>query len=306
MNATTMEMQTDFAQELQKNTIGVRLYQKRFGQSKSLNDEQIERAAEEFDAESRAISASKKLFAKHAAISKVKKTLGQARNYWKAVTIDFPEDGIRLMRTQNIPAFEEMMTKYTEELNSALDELDEAYEEIKTLAKKDLGTLYCEADYPRSLKDRFAIGYDYIQIRPSEMLADLHPELYEREKAKMASMFQEAVIKAEEDFAKEVTKLLDHAIESLTPSPDGKRKRICDATFDNFQAFFERFKTMDTGSNPALSEAISNLQLATKGIDGNIVRKSGDVKSIIAERMQEARAAIDQVIVVRPDRKFSL
>src|ERR1035438_2878938 len=101
------------AQRLRLNSAAVRVSFTWLGVRKTLTPEQRSQAAESFGAEGDFLSARKKLLdTKHAAYKEVTAVRGLVGAYWKSLTLPYPEPGIRLIRQEQIDAFNNQMTTY--------------------------------------------------------------------------------------------------------------------------------------------------------------------------------------------------
>jgi hypothetical protein len=165
-----------------------------FGTRKSLTAEQKAEAAEPFNAEAKFISAGKKLLdTTHPAYKAVTAVRGKVQAYWKAMSLPYPEPGIRLIRQDKIDDFAAKMAEFQEELVEAVEALDRRYHELKATARQRLGSLYNSADYPESLRGLFSIEFDFPSVEPPDYLQQLNPELYQQECQRVQSRFDEAV-----------------------------------------------------------------------------------------------------------------
>src|SRR5205807_7789207 len=97
------------------------------------------------------------------------------------------------------------------------------YGELQGIARRRLGDLYDAHDYPPRLRGMFGVDCDFPSVEPPDYLLQLCPELYEQERARVASRFEEAVQMAEQAFIGELARLVSHLSERIT-STDGERK----------------------------------------------------------------------------------
>lgn len=138
-----------------------------FGTRKSLSSEQKAQAADAFGAEGSFLSAGKKLIdTSHSAFKAVTSVRSQAIQFWRSLTMPFPEPGIRLIRRDEIGVFDVKMTSLRQELGEAVANLDSHFNELKSAACRRLGSLYNVADYPSSLIGLFSIGWEYPNVEP--------------------------------------------------------------------------------------------------------------------------------------------
>src|SRR5262249_11835998 len=146
----------------------------------------------------------------HPAYKEVSAVRGPVLAYWKALTLPYPEPGIRLIKQSRIEAFHDHLTGLRTELADAVIRLDRHYEELKQAAQQRLGQLYNPEDYPPSLRGLFDAEWDFPSVEPPDYLLQLSPALYEQERARVASRFEEAIQLAEQAFLAEFAKLVSH------------------------------------------------------------------------------------------------
>ena len=218
----TSGAQAPAANRLRATMAAVRVSFTWFGIRKSLSPQQKAEAADAFGAAGNYLSAGKKLFdTSHPAFRAVTAVRNRATSLWRGLSLPYPENGIRLIRQDDIATFDVQMTSLRVELNEAVNQLDEHFAELKTAARERLGRLFNPADYPATLCGLFEIAWDYPSVEPPEYLRQLSPALYEQEKARVAARFDEAVRLAEEAFASELAKLISH----LSERPQRHRRR---------------------------------------------------------------------------------
>ena len=251
------------AQRLQTSFAGVRVSFTWLGVRKTLTPDQKAQAAEPFGAEGQYLSAGKKLLDTRdehfQAVTSLRTRIGA---YWKNSSLPFPEPGLRLIRQEDIAAFDSQMTRFREELDSAVAGLDAHLGQLKTDAQVRLGSLYNPADYPASLIGLFGVAWDFPSIEPPEYLKQLRPDLYERECQRMQTRFDEAVKLAEEAFTTELAKLIEHLTERLSAGPEGGHKVFRDSAITNLTEFFGRFKTLNIRRNAELDRLVETAQKA--------------------------------------------
>jgi hypothetical protein len=293
------------AQRLRLISAAVRVSFMWFGVRKTLTPEQKSQAAESFGAEGDVLSAGKKLLdTKHPAYKEVTAVRGRAGAYWKSLTLPYPEPGIRLIRQQQIDPFSQQMGIYRVELTDAVAKLDDHYGELKSAARQRLGDLYDPSDYPPSLNGLFDLSWEFPNVQPPEYLLQLNPEIYEQEKARIASRFEEAVRLAEQSFLNEFAAVVSHLCERLGNDADGEKKIFRDSAITNLVAFFERFRQLNVNSNQQLDDLVNEAQTLVRGIEPQTLRDSEPVRQRIATQLSRVQAEIDGMLVDRPRRRI--
>ncbi len=100
------ETQISPAQRLRTTMAGVRLSVTSLGVRKTLTPQQKAQAADTFGAEGAYMSAAKKLLdTAHLAFKRVTGVKNQAVQYWRGLSLPYPEPGLRLIRQDDIESF---------------------------------------------------------------------------------------------------------------------------------------------------------------------------------------------------------
>ncbi len=305
LDEPTTAQSTSPAQRLRTSTAAVRLSFTWFGTRKTLTPEQKSQAAGVFDAEGDYLSAGKKLLdTRHPSFKAVTAIRTGAVNYWKGVTLPYPEAGIRLIRQDQIDNFDQQLNWLRMELNDAVDMLDERYHELKSAARERLGCLYNPTDYPESLTGLFSIDWEFPAVEPPDYLMQLNPELYEQECQRVAARFDDAVQLAEQAFVDELSKLVNHLAERLTGQSDGKPKVFRDSAVENLTGFFERFRDLNIGSNEQLDELVEQAQQIVQGVEPQSLRDNHVLRQTFSAELTEVQSVLDDLLVDRPRRNI--
>ena len=293
------------AERLRLTTAAVRVAFTWFGVRKTLTPEQKSQAADAFGAEKEYLSARKKLLdTRHAAYKAVTAVRGKVLAYWKGDTLPYPEPGIRLIRQNQVEDFNATLLDHRSNLRGAVATLDDHYAELKAAARQRLGSLYNPTDYPPSLQGLFEIDWDFPSVEPPDYLLQLSPALYEQEKARVASRFDEAVVLAEQAFLAELAKLITHLTERLSDETQGEKKIFRDSAVTNLTDFFERFKQLNVRSSAELDSLVEQAQGIVQGVEAQDLRDSTALRQHIVTEMSRVQTAIDGMIVDQPRRRI--
>ena len=296
---------TSPSRQLQRNFAAVRVSFTWLGVRKNLNTQQKAQAAESFGAEGSFLSAGKKLLdTRDPAFQAVSSVRSQIVSYWKALSLPYPEPGMRLIKQEDIEKFNQKLNQFRDELALAVTNLDAHFESLKSAAQERLGSLFNPADYPPTLIGMFAVEWDFPSVEPPEYLLRLNPELYEQERQRMSARFDEAVKLAEETFIAEFSKLVGHLSDRLTVGEDGQKKVFRDSAITNLSEFFARFKNLNVRSNAELDKLVETAQQVMAGADANAVRDSDTLRQRITSQLAAVRSGLDQMLVEQPRRRI--
>jgi len=276
-----------------------------FGVRKTLTAEQRAEAAEPFGANVQFLSAGKKLMdTAHPAYKAVTAVRNKVISFWKAMSLPYPEPGIRLIRQDKIDDFATQMQEFQEELAVAVKALDHHYNELKATARQRLGSLFNPADYPESLRGTFEMAWEFPSVEPPDYLRQLNPQFYEQECQRVQERFREAVRLAEETFTAELAKLVSHLTERLTGQEDNKPKVFRDSAIENLSEFFQRFRTLNVRSNEQLDGLVADAQRIIRGIEPQDLRDNAGLRQHVATEMSRVESVLDGLLVDRPRRNI--
>ena len=297
--------QTEASRRMRDTMAAAKLSFTWLGVRKSLTVEQKNQAADSFGAEGKFLSAGKKLLdTSHPAFKAVTAIKGRCLSYWRAVSLPFPEPGIRLIRQQGINDFDQQMASFRAELTEAVEELDQKYAEMRTAARHRLGDLFDPSDYPISLIGLFGIEHEYPSVEPPSYLRQLNPELYEQECQRMQARFDEAVALAEQAFIEEISRLVEHLGERLSGDVDGKAKVFRDTAVTNLSEFFQRFQALNIRSNDQLDELVQRAQKVLRGVEPQQLRDNNSLRQRLGLQLSSIQSSLDGLMVDRPRRNI--
>jgi hypothetical protein len=304
LNGTSSASSSNAAQRLRLTTAAVRVSFTWLGVRKTLTPEQKSQAAESFGAEGDFLSARKKLLdTKHSAYKDVTALRGRVVSFWKALTLPYPEPGLRLIRQEQIERFNEQMTSYRAELEDAVLRLDDHYAELKSAARRRLGNLYDPMDYPSTLRGLFDLAWEFPNVQPPDYLMQLNPAIYEQEKNRIAARFEEAVRLAEQAFVNEFAGSVSHLCERLSEG-DGEKKIFRDTAITNLVEFFDRFRQLNVHSNDQLDDLVVQAQNLVRGVEPQTLRANDTLRQHVATQLSSVQAALDGLLVDRPRRNL--
>ena len=292
------------AQRLRLTTAAVRVSLRWFGVRKTLTSEQKTQAAESFGAEGEFLSATKKLLdTKHPAYKAVTAVRSKVLAYWKSMSLPFPEPGVRLIQQGKVAAFNEQMEVFRDELQEAVKNLHQHYEELCSAARQRLGSLFASADYPPTLQGLFELSWDFPSVEPPDYLLQLNPAIYEQERVRVANRFEEAIQLAEQAFFDEFGRLVAHLTERLSGGA-GDKKVFRDSAIGNLTEFFARFKDLNVRSSPDLDRLVEQAQRVVRGVQPQELRENTPLRQQVATQLAGVQSVLDGMMIDRPRRSI--
>jgi hypothetical protein len=294
------------AERLRTTMAAVRVAFTWWGVQRALTADQKAQAAQAFDAEGGFLSAGKKLLdTKHTAFRAVTAVRTKINDYWRGLSLPFPEPGVRLVKVESVEEFDRVMADYKAELDDAVANLDRHFDELKGAAAVRLGSLFNPSDYPETLRGLFGVSWDYPAIEPPDYLVQLSPDLYAREQARVRARFEEAVRLAEQAFLEDFARLVGHLSERITgTNEDGSPKVFRDSAVENLDSFFERFRSLNVRSNQQLDELVSRAQQAVRNVGAQDLRDNESLRGEVATQLSRVQASLDAMLIDRPRRRI--
>jgi len=304
--------QADFGKKLKSRTMAIRLRRKKWGINKKLEHEQIADTAQQFHAESSRISASKKLIdSRNKKFRACTSTLNAAVQYWREMSVPYPEFGVRLMRKDRLPQVKQQLAALKAELADNVADLKLAYNELIEESRVQLGDLFHAADYPTAaaLDSLFALDWEFPSLQPDQLLKQLDPQLYEQQAKLIEARFEQAVQLATDAFVAEFHGLVSNLAERLQIGEDGKPKVFQERQVAGLCDFFAKFKDLNVGSSAELDALVEQAQKLVTG-DAAALAKSLRKDAVQRQHLQQSLAEIsvklEAALVNKPVRKMDL
>lgn len=290
---------------LQDETAAIRLHVKWLGIRKALSIEQKTLAANVFDADQSAVSATKILLdTTHPAFRMVSSIKTETVSLWRNRTLPYVEPGVRLIPRRDILDLESQLQDLCERLSLSVEALQDCFPEMVDQARQRLGDLFDPADYPSNLSDLFAISWDYPSMEVPSYLRRISPELYRAECDRMQARFREAVEVAELAFAEELRELVTHLADRLSGQSDGKPKVFRDSALINVLDFFEKFQRLNITSNESLEALVAQARDVLGGTTAAELRNGESLRIHVANELSRVEASLASHIADRPRRNI--
>lgn len=295
--------QPSAAERLRTTMAAVKVAYTWFGVRRALAPQQRSTAAQAFQADRLLLSASKLILdIRDPAYRKVARVRSEASAYWRCVTLPYPEPGIRLLDQNSLGLFASTMAGFRDQLHGAAREFAAAYQQMKDEARRRLGTLFDQADYPATPEGLFDLEVSYPAIEPPRYLVALSPDLYRQEHARVRERFESAIELAEQAFAGELGRLMTHLAERLSGTADGRPRIFRDSAVDNIREFIDRFARLNVRSSPQLDELVAQARAAVAGLAPRDLRSSRSLRESVARDARAIEAAVDLFMADRPRR----
>jgi hypothetical protein len=128
--------------------------------------------------------------------------------------------------------------------------------------------------------------------------------VFEEERRRVMTRFEEAVRLAEQAFATEFGRLLSRLAERLTNGETGERRVFRDSAVTNLADFFARFQQLNVRSNPDLDALVEEAQRLVQGVSPQDLRDNDALRRQIATEMKRVREQVEGLITDAPRRRL--
>jgi hypothetical protein len=293
------------AQRLRRTAAAVRVLLHWWGVHRALTAQQKEEFGAVTAADARFLTAGKKLVdTRHEAFRRLTSVRTRITSYWRGISLPYVEPGVRLIRQADIAAFVHTVEGFRDELHEAEGQLNAVYDEVKADARGRLGRLFNPADYPPEIRGLFNVEWDFPSVEPPSYLMRVAPEVFEEERRRVLSRFEEAVRLAEQAFATEFGRLLAHLTQRLTNDETGERRVFRDSAVTNLGDFFSRFQQLNVRSNPELDALVEEARRLVQGVSPQDLRTNDSLRQQIAAEMTRVREQVEGLITDVPRRRL--
>jgi hypothetical protein len=174
----------------------------------------------------------------------------------------------------------------------------EALERLNGLANADD---YLDAD---EAAGKFGLAWRYVTFATPDALKNLKAGLFEREKEKIAKLVEDANEEIRNVLRVQMAELVKRMVRQLTPSADGKRKKIYDSLTGNIEDFLDTFKARNIADDVELQKLVDKARNVLRGIDPEILRTEYDTRNVVKDGFEQINKALDKMIVDKPARRF--
>jgi hypothetical protein len=293
------------SERLRLECTGLRKDISRLSTVRAFTDMQLADAAACFEAESRAISASKKLYdPKFPPLAAVNSILNRVEAYWKFMTLPYPEKATRLLPLARIEKVDRDMAELQQELDEAKPRLRASYPELVERSRVRLRHLFNPAEYDPELVDKVGFRLEPCSINaPAEL--ERFPEIFAKQRAEYQAKLDLALGQFTGEICGGLSLMMTHLVDTLTGKrDDGKPKIIRADAFDKLKEFVARAKDLNLTGDPQITALTDDIAQIVGGVDPTDLRRNDVARSQVAAQFQTAIAAIDALTTARPLRRL--
>jgi len=295
--------------QIHEVTQAVRLDKRYLTARRAMTEDNIRKVAELFQCKPSAVGGSKQfLNTRHPLVAPVYRCLRDADGLVKRFSFDYPERGVRLMRTDRV---EELIRKFNDlkdELREAVNDMANSWDLIIEERRADLGPkgLFNLADYRINVRAAFGIDLSFPTVLPDRRMERLAPEVYEAEKRRIAERMEAAVQAAEEEASEKLVEMLGFLVDKLQPDEDGNAKTLYSSALTNITEVCEWFQSATLRTNEDLDNLVREIEDLSTSVTTKDLKRSKAGRERFAAKVEEFKQRVEGVVVARPSRRIRL
>lgn len=199
----------------------------------------------------------------------IKKLANEARQEFYALTLPWMDDGRRLLSAKNYNKAMAKMAQYQASFEKLAAQVESQYPVMIDEARKQLGDLFLESDYPKDITKKYAFAP---HVEPIPSVDDIRVGLGEGERAKIAAelkaQIEAAGVNAKRDIyerAADCVKRIAEALPKFDPDAKGKeRGTFRDSIIGNVAELIEGLDGLNFDNDQSVTELGNKLRELTK------------------------------------------
>lgn len=228
-----------------------------------------------------------------------------------ALCLPSPIRATRLIPNRNIIQAEEILTAHAIERTKLVQTWISSGSYMRAILEAEqrltpLG-LFDQRDYIPSLviAQEFKFEWNYVKLGVSDGLKEINATLWEREKEKTAAKWREAGEEIQMMLRVSFQDLLEHVNDCLTPTEDGKQKRLRKEAMQNINDFLASFEARNITNDEDLAKVVSKVRDLTSGISAKDIRTNEAIRDGIKLGFAEVKASLNTMIENVPRRRVT-
>lgn len=229
----------------------------------------------------------------------------QARNNIAKHALPFPIQTLSLVPKERIQILEERLVIYKKRFWECVDQFIALYNPAMDEARKVLGDLFDETDYPVDITSKFKFEWRYLSLGVPGKASILTPEMYAREKEKFQELMEETRELAVSALKAELSEIVEHLNKRLK-NEDGKLRSYKGSMFNNLRDFLDDMSGKNLFDDDGLKRLAEQAKTVIAGINPYLLTYDNAIREKIHQDMQTLKTAIDESIVDIPRRKLRL
>jgi len=289
-------------EEMLAKVIALNLTCKAMGNFKRIDKEKIKT-----DANKQWVDSRKQLFESDT-YKKILRVQQGARLYLNSHALpSLLKDGVYMIPKVKMESCIERLQEFVKDEDALVKQFAEEYEDDVKAAKKELNGLFEPKDYftKEQIPNLFSISWSTLSFDVPVTLEDVSPELFKMEQKKHEKNWLEAQEVWKQLLLAEYQEIVNHLVERLTPSKDGKKKVLRDSVFDNLKEFAESFSSRNVMNAAQLKAMVDEGTAKLKTINPEALRDDEKARNSVRAQFEQIKNKLDDMVTTAGGRAVS-
>lgn len=225
----------------------------------------------------------KKILVKPEAINEVKAVRSRARAYHFAKTMPWVDGGTRILPSVFYKEYSEKMHEFRSEYEAAVAKFCRQYSALKGEARKRLGSVFKDEDYPSEAAIRSKFSWD---MKPFSipMSSDWRVEgLSAKENSDIKKQIDDAVGAALENAAKDLVGRLMKVVKNLSTTMKEAKPTFRDSIIGNIKEMIEQVREMNVVGNTKVEAIVKEVEATLSKVNPEELREDKKKRKAVAD-----------------------
>jgi hypothetical protein len=236
----------------------------------------------------------------------IRKADMRMRQYLYNTALPF-DTGVMLLPVGLIENTETRLQEYAIERAGLITEFVNAYPALCAVAVESLGSLHKVSDYadsPDAIRGKFSFTHSYLSFGVPGQLKSISSHLFQSELDKQHNVLMDAVSNAQIFLREQLLQMVSHLQERLTPTDDGKTKRLHATAVTSLQEFLAIVDLRNVSNDTELQAVADKVKALISGVSVDTLKTSETFKANMVSKFDGIKATLADLVENAPGRKF--
>jgi len=150
----------------------------------------------------------------------------------------------------------------------------------------------------------FWCDYQFVSVEVPSDLKNVDSKAFAKAVEKQQKKLEEAASEIRTALRVAVSEMVTHLATVLTPSADGRRKKLYDTTVTNLAEFLSTFSLRNVTDDSQLQVEVEKLRCIMNGVTVEKLRESEGLKDTLLAKVAAVAPTLNQLVTDAPARRF--
>lgn len=227
----------------------------------------------------------------------------QEMREWIVNTILPFDTGVYMCPNDALPSVVAKLKAYKVSRQSLVEDAVYEYNTMRKEAKESLKSEYNPSDYLslEEFKASFTFDWNILKMEVPDELKHVSPEMYDEETAKKLEQVQTVAGEIVTMMRVTFYELLTHLRDRLTPTDDGKQKRLHETALTSLQQFMVAFPWRNVQGDEELAGYVTELKGMLEGVNIEEFKKKGsdEFRNKVIGALDGIKSGMDGMVEIK-------